>query len=148
MTVARLAIAASFAASAQTATAETGAAEQDVWHMLSQIGIEEIITDTSYEVRKSFPVEMQGEMQVEITGYAVPALPGEKIKELLLVSDMGVCPLCGNADHGASLQIALNDPIETFDESRRMTLRGTLKRVTDPETWQAAILEGAELIVE
>jgi hypothetical protein len=67
---------------------------------------------------------------------------------LILVSDKGLCPLCGSAEHGASLQITLADPIETFDESRRMTLRGALTPVTDPETWQSAILENATILVE
>ncbi len=146
MTISRLALAAALGSTAHGATAET-AAPTDVWQVLDQIEIEEIVTETSYEVRKSFPEALsKGALEVEITGYAVPALPGETIRELILVSDMGLCPLCGSADHGASLQVALNDTIPTFEESRRVTLRGTLTPVTDPETWQAAILENASIV--
>ncbi|WP_243613294.1 hypothetical protein [Shimia aestuarii] len=146
MTITRLALAATFASTAHGATAET-AAPKDVWQVLDQIEIEEIVTENSYEVRKSFPEALRkGALEVEITGYAVPALPGETIRELILVSDMGLCPLCGSADHGASLQVALNDTIPSFEESRRVTLRGTLTPVTDPETWQAAILENATIV--
>ncbi|GAA6163147.1 hypothetical protein NBRC116590_08510 [Pelagimonas sp. KU-00592-HH] len=143
MTTRPIAIAAAFAA------AYGSTAHADAWQILDQIEIEEIVTETSYEVRKTFPEALQqGALDVEITGYAVPALPGEAIRELILVSDMGLCPLCGSAEHGASLQITLADPIETFDESRRMTLRGALTPVTDPETWQSAILENATILVE
>jgi hypothetical protein len=147
MTISRIALAATFVSTAHGLSAETAAPGTDVWQILDQIDVEEIITETSYEVRKSFPEALQkGALEVEITGYAVPALPGDAIRELILVSDMGLCPLCGSADHGASLQIALNDAIPTFDESRRVTLRGTLTPVTDPETWQAAILENATIV--
>jgi len=147
MTIGRIALAATFASTAHGAGAESTAATDDTWHLLNQIEIEEIITETTYEVRKSFPDALQkGALEVEITGYAVPALPGESIRELILVSDMGLCPLCGSAEHGTSLQIALNDAIPSFEESRRVTLRGTLTPVTDPETWQSAILENATIL--
>ncbi|MCW8843326.1 MAG: hypothetical protein OQK00_07930 [Rhodobacteraceae bacterium] len=146
MSISRLALAAALGSTAHAATAET-AAPKDVWQVLDQIEIEEVITETSYEVRKTFPEALRkGALEIEITGYAVPALPGDTIRELILVSDMGLCPLCGGTDHGASLQVALNDTIPTFEESRRVTLRGTLSAVTDPETWQAAILENATII--
>ena len=84
---------------------------------------------------------------MEISGYAFPMLPGETIRELILVSDMGLCPLCGEGDHGANLQVTLAEPITNFDEAVRITLKGDLKAVTDPETWQAAILEDAQIII-
>ncbi len=146
MSISRLALAAALGSTAHAATADT-AAPDDVWQVLDQIEIEEIVTETTYEVRKSFPEALRkGAIEVEITGYAVPALPGDAIRDLILVSDMGLCPLCGSAEHGASLQVALNDSIPSFEESRRVTLRGTLSPVTDPETWQAAILENAAII--
>lgn len=142
----RIALAAAMTTAA--ASAATGAiAETDAWTLLEQIEIKEIVTDTSYEVRKTFPAQMStlGE-GIKISGYAVPMYPGEKIKDLILVSDMGLCPLCGNSGHGANLQITLEEPIEVLDESQRIELVGDLTPVTDPETWQAAILKNARIV--
>lgn len=142
MQTSRFAIAAVFGATATAATAQP-----DAWHLLNQIGIEEIVTETTYEVRKTYPAEIEnGVKDFEITGYAAPMIPGEAVRELILVSDMGLCPFCGSADHGASLQVSLADPIAMGDEAQRITLRGTLNRVDDPETWQAVILQDAEIV--
>lgn len=127
-----------------SATATASLAGTDGWDMLKAIEIEEIVSETQYEVRKSFPASMPAEgTEMELTGYAVPMTPGGDIRELLLVSDMGLCPFCGSGDHGASLQVTLAEPISAFEEGTRLTLKGTLKPVSDPETWQAAILENA-----
>ncbi len=148
MLISRLAIAAALGT-----TAHAVMAQPEVWDLIGRIGVEEVITkngeETIYEVRKTFPEALaKGSLDVEITGYAVPALPGEAIRELILVSDMRLCPLCGSAEHGASLQVTLADPIQSFDESRRLTLRGQLTPVTDPETWQAATLANASIVTD
>jgi hypothetical protein len=148
--ISRIALTAAGLTTATTATI-TYAAEPDVWNILSQIDVEEIVTDTTYEVRKSFPAPLAGgrEMQeVQITGYASPALPGETIKELLLVSDMGFCPFCGSNEHGGALVVELADSMPAIEDASRITLRGTLTPVDDPETWQAAILKNARIVVE
>ncbi|WP_370228784.1 hypothetical protein [Cognatishimia sp.] len=130
---------------ASLAQAET----TDAWQLLEEIKIKEIMTETTYEVQKTFPEQMEERGEgILISGYAFPMLPGETISELILVSDMGLCPLCGNGDHGANLQIKLAEPITNFDESIRITLRGNIKAVTDPETWQAAVMEDAQIIVQ
>jgi hypothetical protein len=120
----------------------------DVWQLLDEIAIEEIVTETTYEVRKSYPAALtEGrEVEVEITGYATPSLPGETIRELLLVSDMGLCPFCGSLDHGATLVVSLNDAIPTIEDSTRLTLKGTLAPVDDPETWQSVVLKNAQIV--
>lgn len=131
------------------AASQGARAESDAWTLLDQIEIEEIVSETSYEVRKRFPAALdQGEIELEITGYAVPRLPGEVIDELILVADEGICPFCGSADHSASLQVLLAEAMSgpMMDESTRITLRGTLVPVRDPETWQAAILKDARIV--
>jgi hypothetical protein len=134
-------------ATTMTFTAPQALAQVDVWELLDQIEIEEVITETTYEVKKSLPAEIdQGLSDVQITGYAVPMIPGEMVQELLLVSDMGLCPLCGSGDHGATLQVSLADPIPGFDASRKITLRGDVQAVRDPETWQAAVMTGAKAV--
>lgn len=139
--------AATLATCASVGSAET--TQPDGWHLLNQIGIDEIVTETTYEVRKTFPTAMQdGAMEIEITGYAVPRLPGAMVQELILMSDMGSCPMCGSLDHGANLQVVLNDAIPAFEDGTRLSLRGMLVPVTDTETWQAAILQDARIVTQ
>ena len=124
------------------------AAQPDVWKLLEGIQLEEVVTENSYAVKKSYPAEMDelGET-VEITGYAMQMFADEDIRDLIMVADMGLCPFCGSGDHAGSLQVTLAEPVQFLDESNRITIRGTLSKVTDPETWQAAILENAEIVV-
>lgn len=134
-------------ATALGATATAAFADLDSWHLLNEIDREEIVTDTSYEVRKSFPEALRnGAVEFEITGYAAPLTPGGQITELMLVSDTGSCPFCGSFEHAASLQVQLAEAIPEFDQNTRLSLRGTLEPVTDPEIWQAAILRNARIV--
>lgn len=129
------------------ATATAGLADNDPWALLSSIAIEEIFTGDTYEVVKIFPAEIEnGIEKFDITGYVVPLSPGAEVTELLLVSDMGACPFCGGSDHGGSLQVSLAEPLIGIEEGARMTLRGSLEPVTDPETWQAAIMRDARVL--
>lgn len=145
MKTSTLALSAAFGTVATTGWAQPA----DVWSLLDKIAIDERVTETTYEVRKTFPAAMQqGDMEVEISGYAVPALPGEQVRELILVSDMGLCPYCGSADHTSSLQVTLAEAIPYVDENTRISLRGTLSPVTDPETWQSAVLRDARIVAQ
>ncbi|WP_424941765.1 hypothetical protein [Aliiroseovarius crassostreae] len=121
--------------------------ELDIWAMISDIEIEEIVSETSYEVRKTFPKGMDADLEgVEITGYAVAMLPGGEVRDLILTSDTGNCPLCGGFDHNATLQVTLDTPLMGFEDGARITVSGTLTRVEDSDTWQAARLTGAEIV--
>ncbi|WP_417247936.1 hypothetical protein [Celeribacter sp.] len=146
--ISRLALTAGLSAGA-TATFTFGTAafgDTSGWEVIQQITIDEIVTEQTYEVRKSYPKALPAEgVEMELTGYVVPMYPGEKITELLMVSDMGLCPFCGSADHGASLQITLAEPITTIDEGARITVRGIMDRVNDPETWQAVKMNNAAI---
>lgn len=134
-------------AAALTPFALPAAAETDAWHMMSQIKINEIVTETTYEVQKTYPTALsEGAIEVEITGYAVPRLPGDMVQDLILMSDMGNCPLCGSFDHGTNLQVLLTEAIPAFEEGTRVSFVGTLTPVTDPETWQTVILKDARVI--
>lgn len=116
----------------------------DPWALLGEIAIEEIATETTYEVRKSFPAALQGGLQeFRITGYAVPLTPGENVTGLLLVSDMGLCPFCGSGEHGGSLEVLLDEPMIGLEEGARISLVGNLEMVDDPMTWQTAVLRNA-----
>ena len=146
MQTSRLALLATFGSSTIAGFAQ---AETDAWQLLEQIEIEEIVTETTYEVKKKFPAAMdEAANGIEISGYAIPMYPGETITDLMLISDMGLCPLCGNGGHGANLQITLAEPITFIDETQRITLRGNLQKVTDPETWQSAILKDAQIVFQ
>jgi len=116
------------------------------WDLLAAIEVEEIVTDTTYEVRKVFPSALEnGVEQFDISGYLVPLSDGAEISDFILISDMGFCPFCGSPEHGTSLQVTMADPM-TFEDGKRVTLRGTLETVTDPETWQTTVLTGARAL--
>ncbi len=145
--ISRLALTAGLSATAVTAMGLPAFAETSGWDLLKGISIEEIVTEDSYEVKKTIPDRLQNGIQgMELTGYVVPLSPGADITDLVLVSDMGLCPLCGSGDHGASVQVTLNTPLQGFVEGARVTFKGDMMPVTDPETWQAAILTNAEVV--
>jgi len=140
-TVSIAALSAPFALGASVSWAEDTSAS---WDVLSAIEVEEIITDTSYEVRKVFPAAVEnGIEQFDITGYVVPLYGDAEITDLILVSDMGFCPFCGSPEHGTNLQVTMAEPLIGVEEGTRITLRGALEPVTDSETWQTTILTGA-----
>lgn len=118
------------------------------WDMLAAIEVEEIVSDTYYEVRKVFPAEMKdGIATFDITGFAVPMnTDGSDVTDLYLVSDMGFCPFCGDPDHGSALQVTLATPIPSFEDGTRLSLRGSLQAITDSETWQTAIMKNATVL--
>ena len=122
-------------------------AQSNDWDLLRGIEITETVTDTSYRVDKSFPTEIRnGRAGMVLTGYVVPITPGAQVRELILVSDMGFCPFCGDPDHGASIRVTLATPVNDITEGTRITLRGDMTPDSDPETWNAAILENAVVI--
>lgn len=144
LSVSAAALSAPFAFAAGSAWSD----ETTSWDLLAAIEIEEIVTDTSYEVRKVFPSAVEnGIEQFDITGYVVPLYgEGNAITDLILVSDMGFCPFCGSPEHGTNLQVTMAEPLVGFEEGSRITLRGSLQAVTDDETWQTTILTGARPI--
>lgn len=132
---------------ALTGVAAPSFAEVDPWALLSAVELEEIATETSYEVRKTFPERLKdGISGFRISGYAVPMEAGDSVRQVMLVSDMGNCPFCGQGDHGVTLMVELDDPIQTFEEGTRLSLRGDLEAVTDPETWQSAVMRRAVVV--
>lgn len=121
--------------------------ESPAWDALAAIEIEEVMTETSYEARKTFPADLEGGVaQFDITGFAVPLGDMANVREFMIVSDMGFCPFCGNPEHGTALQVTLAEPIPFIEEGMRLSLRGALEPVTDPQTSQSVILRDAVLI--
>jgi hypothetical protein len=143
-TVSLAALAAPLTLAAGSVWAEDLAAS---WDLLAAISVEEIVTDTTYEVRKIFPAAVEnGIEQFDITGFIVPLTDGPDITNFILVSDMGFCPFCGSPEHGTSLQVTMADPLTGFEEGSRITLRGALQAVTDPGTWQTTIMTNARAL--
>ncbi|PRY95044.1 hypothetical protein BCF33_0656 [Hasllibacter halocynthiae] len=123
------------------AVAETEGAA-DAWHVLDRITFDEVATEDSYAVHKTFPAEIaDGAPAFEVSGYAVPMdLEG---REFMLVSDLAECPFCGAGDHGVTVNVSMAEPMPGIDASQRVVLRGALIPVHDPETWQSVILTDA-----
>lgn len=122
------------------AIAET---EADIgWHLLGQIELDEVITENSYAVHKTFPSEIAGgDPEFEVSGYLVPT--DWAGREFLLVSDLSQCPYCGTGDHGLTVNVTMADAAPEIEEGQRVVLRGALFPVHDPETFQAVILRDA-----
>lgn len=126
--------------------ASTASAEEAAWDVLRAIEVEEQVATDSYRAIKSYPAAIEnGVERFDITGFAVPLEEGAVVRTLLLVSDMLTCPFCGARDHAAALEVTLAEPI-AVEEGQRITLRGALELVRDPETWQAARLTSARLV--
>lgn len=124
------------------ATAPAGAtlADESGWDLLKSIGLEEIVTAESYEVRKSFPARLTEPVEdFALTGFVVPLWEEGEIRNFILVSDMGFCPFCGEPEHGTAVQVELDDPL-ALEEGTRITVSGLLEPITDPETMQTVRL--------
>ncbi|MEM6308353.1 MAG: hypothetical protein AAF701_10255 [Pseudomonadota bacterium] len=114
------------------------------WDVVRAVDIQEIVTDTTYEVRKTFPTVVDGGIaQFQLTGFVRLTQSDKNVDEFILVSDMGYCPYCGDADHGAALQINLSSFEEEMFEGDRITVMGDLTPIYDRDTWQAYVLQNA-----
>lgn len=119
----------------------------DGWDLLRAVQVEEIMTETSYEVRKIFPAALEnGIEQFDLTGYVVLLWQTENVSEFMLISDMGFCPFCGDPEHGTALQVQLSGPIDLLEDGQRITVRGALEAVNDPETTQSTRMTGAQIL--
>ena len=140
-----LTVSATALAAASSAFAET--IVSPAWDALAAIEIEEIMTETTYEVRKIFPAEIRdGVARFDITGFVVPLGETENVRDFMIVSDIGFCPFCGSPEHGTSLQVTLAEPIPMIEEGMRLSLRGTLETIKDEQTWQSAIMRDAIVV--
>ncbi|MGV6840701.1 MAG: hypothetical protein ACWA40_10970 [Planktomarina sp.] len=117
------------------------------WDVIRSVDVQEIVTDTTYEARKTFPdVLANGINGFELTGFVMLTLSEENVEEFILVSDMGACPYCGSGDHGATVQVKLGNAADRLQDGARITVQGALMPVYDPETWQSTILENARIV--
>ena len=117
------------------------------WDLLRSIEVDEITAGTTYKVRKIFPAAIQdGVEQFDITGYVVLLWSDENVSDFMLISDMGFCPFCGNPEHGTSLEVRLSAPVASLADGDRLTVRGALELVRDPETTQSARLTKAKIL--
>ena len=114
------------------------------WDLLSRIEIKEVSTGGDYGVVKRFPPEIENGAPVfEISGYLVPLGFGAETTDFMLIPEAGMCPFCGSPDHGAAIEVSLASPLPAVEGTTRITLRGALRTVTDPQTWQAVVMTGA-----
>lgn len=122
-------------------------ADEGAWDLIRGIDVKEEVTDTTYKAIKTFPAAIEnGVEQFDITGFAMPYTDEDGMTQtLMLVSDMVTCPFCGLPDHAAALEVTLAEPV-VIEDGQRITLRGALNLNHDPETWQAATLNGARLL--
>ncbi|WP_308917519.1 hypothetical protein [Jannaschia sp. LMIT008] len=114
------------------------------WDLLSRIERTEVVTDDSYAVLKRFPPEIADGADVfEISGFLVPMGFGAETTDFMLIPEAGMCPFCGSSDHGLAIQVAMADPLPAVEGESRVTLRGALHAVTDPQTFQSVVMTDA-----
>jgi len=117
------------------------------WDDLKGIEINEYVTADSYRVEKIFPQRiLSGVRGIVLTGFAAPLTPGDSVSELVLSSDLGSCPYCSEQGHSATALVKLSDPMHGLEPYARVTLRGDFTPNFDPETWEAAIIENAQIL--
>lgn len=121
-------------------------ASTESWEMFSDITYYITFENRQPVTVKEFPEEMQATTEdFVITGYVSQAFEGqEEMSELMLLSDIGLCPLCGAGDHTTSLMIEFDEPIAALEPDTRITVKGTLLRIDD-ETSTVAKLVGARI---
>lgn len=131
---------------AQTAFAPVLASTEG-WELLREIDIQEQITETSYVVTKVFPAALEnGIEQFDLTGYVVLWGDGAASSGFMLISDMGFCPFCGDPAHGTALEVTLESPVEGLSDGDRVTVRGALSPVRDPQTSQTTRMSAARIL--
>lgn len=129
------------------AQATTASQIEADWDLIRSVDIQEIVTDTTYEVRKSFPEKLEnGISQFNLTGFVTLTYTDQNVQEFILVSDMGFCPYCGDPDHGASIQVKLADIENQMIDGERITVIGNLTPIKDSQTWQSLILKDALIL--
>ncbi|MEM9349479.1 MAG: hypothetical protein AAGA47_04405 [Pseudomonadota bacterium] len=69
----------------------------------------------------------EGSALYEMTGYVALVRSAAEVSEFMLVSDMGVCPWCGEAGHGVALEVQLAGPTLDLEDGQRITVRGVLE---------------------
>ena len=126
------------------AFAATPSLAADPWDMLARVDIEETIDGDIWRAEKTFPPELVAAAEgFEIEGFLVPILPEAYITTFLLVEDPADCPFCGSGGYGPTLEVHLKSPLSDIPEFTRVTVRGDLVLIEDPETTQSARLENA-----
>jgi len=70
----------------------------------------------------------------EMTGYVAIVRAAAEVREFMLVSDMGLCPLCGEAGHGAALEVQLANPTQALEDGQRITVVGALESTDDTKS--------------
>lgn len=90
--------------------------------------------------------EQNGVAVYEMTGYIVLQKADRAVQEFMLVSDMGLCPWCGNAGHGGAVEVQLADPNFRIEDGARITVRGALETLDASNPALSTRMIGAEIL--
>lgn len=119
----------------------------DIWALLAAVKVREIIDGNEWRAEKTFPAELIARMEdFRITGYIVPVDAQPYLRNFLLVQDPADCPFCGSGGYGPVLEVNLKRPLSELPEFSRVTVRGPLTLIDDPETLQMFRMQGAMAI--
>lgn len=122
----------------------------DAWALLDAIEVEEayVVDEVEggerYVARKTYPEDLDDVAAgFEVTGHVVVLVPEPRLATFLLVERPEDCPFCELGEGAAALEVVARAPLEGVDDADEITVRGTLTRITDPDTYQAVRLVDA-----
>lgn len=126
-------------------------AAQEGWDLIGAVEVEEAyVVDADeggerYVASKTYPdALMEAAEGFTITGHVVVLVPEPELTTFLLIEDPDDCPFCGTGEGGAALEVVAARPIGGVQDADRITVRGTLTPIRDPDTYQAIRLVDAE----
>lgn len=118
------------------------------WQLLSSVKITETEQNNRWRAEKEFPPALiAASKDFEIEGFYVPIEAQAYVQSFLMVPDPADCPFCGSSGYGPSLEVTLRKKMPDIAEFSRITVRGQLKLIDDPDTYQSYRLVDALLLV-
>lgn len=118
--------------------APTAAEPFENWELLSSVRVTEILVNDRWGAKKEYPEALLAARQgFEIEGYYVPIEAQPYVRSFILVPDPADCPFCGTSGYGPALEVQLKGRMADIAEFSRITVRGELELITDPDTYMA-----------
>lgn len=117
------------------------------WELLSSVRVTEVLVNDRWGAKKEFPEALVAAQNgFEIEGFYVPIEAQAYVQSFLLVPDPADCPFCGSSGYGPSLEVKLKGNMADIAEFSKLTVRGDLELIHDPDTYMAYRMVDAVLI--
>jgi len=115
--------------------------------LLDTVQIKEVMSGNQWRAEKTFSDGLRAATDgFTIEGYYLPIEAQGYISSFLLIRDPADCPFCGLSGYGPSLEVTLKRPMRDRAPYSKITLRGDLELIDDPETYMAYRLIDAAVL--